>query len=1108
MMVMSCYKFPSLIHFHPYIHVPVCQTTSTFLSLCSLVFPLRISSFFQREKSQANDEEQANPRPPTRERDSSHSKSKKARRERHHADQGVETTTTPSVARGHTQTSIEPQSQVLEPEAGPSEPGSESAASLRQRRSIIRDRGPMYEDPTLPEGWTRKLKQRKSGRSAGKFDVYLINSEGKAFRSKVELIAYFEKIGDTTTDPNDFDFTVTGRGSPSRREKRPFKKPKVVKPSGRGRGRPKGSGKMRQVTEGVAMKRVVEKTPGKLLVKMPFGKADSSAGTSSKVESPITVSKSRPGRKRKSEQELPPPPQTAPKKRGRKPTVVSETSSAATTSTSTAAISGSLTAVSYTAAAILAAEAKRKAAKESSTRPVVQETALPIKKRKTRETVEEMESVQIPTLTTETGKKTTTEEEGSRAEGTSSSDPQSIPTEQTQLQRQPSSADTSQSHGHKTHKGRKHKEKTESGNGGRRGDELEEDEGGGGRSSCSISSISPTKGHKKKERPFHKHHHHHHHHHHHQKSSVSILDEQPSPNPTAYGLLESSSQSRLEIEPQSMPQLIPQQEVLLKTQAKSAPQSLLEPQHRVPKPPHQVQFCPQIKLPSSSQAHIQDPVLQITPTRHISPQTPKPPTQTHFQSQCTNQKSQTQPVQSAIYHEAQSANVPCYSPPFLHIHPPNTGHPHLQTQSSTASHSQILPKTESQPQTQLKQQSQSLMSVQSQLQPQTRTQIQTQPQTRTPTKTHTQPQTKTQTQSQPPTRTPTQTQSQPPTRTPTQTQSQPPTRTPTHTQSQPPIRTTTQTQSQPPTRTPTQTQSQPPTRTPTQTQSQPPIRTTTQTQSQPPTRTPTQTQSQPPTRTPTQTQSQPPTRTPTQTQSQPPTRTPTQTQSQPPIRTPTQTQSQPQTRTPIQTQTHLLPQTRDPLQYQLQTQYRAQPRQPLSQSRPHVSQSQAQPHFQQIQAQPHSQLSRLEMQSLSSHRSSSILTQTNLISAQQLQNEQPQDLSTTRPNRESQLSSREASVESVRTEGIRELGTASESREVLGGDRGSNSTRRPHSSGPPGVAGSGIVPAADGRARLRAEPEAVGEGRELRDIVPQSTVPCPSCEETVESRTAVSERVS
>ncbi|XP_056629039.1 methyl-CpG-binding protein 2 isoform X2 [Triplophysa dalaica] len=353
-------------------------------------------------------------------------------------------------------------SEPTDPEVGAALSAPESSASAKQRRSIIRDRGPLYEDPSLPQGWTRRLKQRKSGRSAGKFDVYLINPEGKAFRSKVELMAHFQKVGDTTTDPNDFDFTVTGRGCPSRREKRPPKKPKVVKPSGRGRGRPKGSGKMRQVTEGVAMKRVVEKTPGKLLVKMPFMAPKTEAGA---PLGQVPVAKARRGRKRKSEQE---PPST-PKKRGRKPAAASQ--SAAGTGSSAA----------YAAAAILTAEAKKKAQKESSAKPV-QERALPIKKRKTRETLEELE--------------------GSAASATVTSMAcagMGVLKRPTVLTVTPAREEVETPQRPHKHLGRKHKE-------------VSPDPGNG------SSGSGVPKGHKKRDQrgQHFKHHHHHHHHHPHQ----------------------------------------------------------------------------------------------------------------------------------------------------------------------------------------------------------------------------------------------------------------------------------------------------------------------------------------------------------------------------------------------------------------------------------------------------------------------------------------------------------------------------------------------------------------------------------------------------------------
>ena len=44
---------------------------------------------------------------------------------------------------------------------------------------------------------TLQVVQRKQGQTAGTFDVYLIDSNGKRFRSKAELRKHFEKKQET-----------------------------------------------------------------------------------------------------------------------------------------------------------------------------------------------------------------------------------------------------------------------------------------------------------------------------------------------------------------------------------------------------------------------------------------------------------------------------------------------------------------------------------------------------------------------------------------------------------------------------------------------------------------------------------------------------------------------------------------------------------------------------------------------------------------------------------------------------------------------------------------------------------------------------------------------
>jgi len=70
---------------------------------------------------------------------------------------------------------------------------------------------PLFDDPNLPTGWSRKVVQRQTGATAGQWDVYIYNPDGKKFRSRNELRSYFTQSG-TQLNSEDFDFSVKGKG--------------------------------------------------------------------------------------------------------------------------------------------------------------------------------------------------------------------------------------------------------------------------------------------------------------------------------------------------------------------------------------------------------------------------------------------------------------------------------------------------------------------------------------------------------------------------------------------------------------------------------------------------------------------------------------------------------------------------------------------------------------------------------------------------------------------------------------------------------------------------------------------------------------------------------
>ncbi|GBN79758.1 Methyl-CpG-binding domain protein 4 [Araneus ventricosus] len=60
---------------------------------------------------------------------------------------------------------------------------------------------------TIPKGWKRVVKKRKSGKTKGKFDVYFYSPDGQIFRSKKSLQRHLEATG-AKLNITSFDFSV------------------------------------------------------------------------------------------------------------------------------------------------------------------------------------------------------------------------------------------------------------------------------------------------------------------------------------------------------------------------------------------------------------------------------------------------------------------------------------------------------------------------------------------------------------------------------------------------------------------------------------------------------------------------------------------------------------------------------------------------------------------------------------------------------------------------------------------------------------------------------------------------------------------------------------
>nr|XP_006631030.2 PREDICTED: methyl-CpG-binding domain protein 4 [Lepisosteus oculatus] len=76
----------------------------------------------------------------------------------------------------------------------------------------------------VPPGWVKMVKQRRSGKTAGKVDVYIISPQGGKFRSRASLHVYLQNNKELCLKGADFDFSVPGKDKQLTKPQRTKKK--------------------------------------------------------------------------------------------------------------------------------------------------------------------------------------------------------------------------------------------------------------------------------------------------------------------------------------------------------------------------------------------------------------------------------------------------------------------------------------------------------------------------------------------------------------------------------------------------------------------------------------------------------------------------------------------------------------------------------------------------------------------------------------------------------------------------------------------------------------------------------------------------------------------